>query len=273
MQKMWRDRDCDTSSSEGQSESVHTIAPGREAQVVKAKPLKDRKDLMKTWIVGICLSASSFLPAQDQKMEVAPVVNPSSKDGVAIHENNFWEVVQNRRSVRKFRPDSIPGGDIVKIIDAARMAPTSGNQQPWKFLVVKDRNQINRMKEACVQDSLDRLDKDKRKQVEETIRTRLAGYFSAPVYIVVLTDNNSKYPDYNHWDGPLAAGYLMLAARALGYGTVFITDAISESVTKEVLHIPDAYTRVCITPLGIPSEWPATPPKKKLDEFIIYEHF
>jgi nitroreductase len=85
-------------------------------------------------------------------------------------------------------------------------------------------------------------------------------------------DNNSMYPDYNKWDGPLAAGYLMLAARALSYGTVFITDAIPESGTKEVLQIPDAYTRVCITPLGIPSEWPATPVKKKLDEFIIYEH-
>jgi nitroreductase len=64
----------------------------------------------------------------------------------------------------------------------------------------------------------------------------------------------------------------MLAARALGYGTVFITDAIPESVTNEVLQIPDHYTRVCITPLGIPVKWPATPEKKKL-EFIIKEKF
>jgi len=54
----------------------------------------------------------------------------------------------------------------------------------------------------------------------------------------------------------MAAGFLMLAARALGYGTVFITDAIPDQVTKEVLRIPDRYTRVCITPLGIPVEWP-----------------
>jgi nitroreductase len=228
---------------------------------------------MKTWIVGICLSAASFLQAQDRKMEVAPAADPRSRAGVAAHGNDFWEVVQNRRSVRKFKPDSIPGGDILRIIDAARMAPTSGNQQPWKFMVVRDRNQIDRMKEACIQKSLDRLDGDKRQSNEEKIRNRLAGYFSAPVYIVVLTDNNSMYPDYNHWDGPLAAGTLMLAARALGYGTVFITDAIPESVTKEVLRITDAYTRVCITPLGIPAEWPAAPVKKKLDEFIVYEHF
>jgi len=69
----------------------------------------------------------------------------------------------------------------------------------------------------------------------------------------------------------MAAGFLMLAARALGYGTVFITDAIPDQVTKEVLRIPDRYTRVCITPLGIPVEWPDSPPKKKLEEFIAYD--
>jgi nitroreductase len=69
----------------------------------------------------------------------------------------------------------------------------------------------------------------------------------------------------------MAAGFLTLAARALGYGTVFITDVIPDSVTKEVLRIPDRYTRVCITPLGIPVEWPDAPPKKKLEEFIPYE--
>jgi nitroreductase len=63
----------------------------------------------------------------------------------------------------------------------------------------------------------------------------------------------------------------MLAARALGYGTVFITDAIPRNVTKEVLQIPDTYTRVCITPLGVPFEWPATPPKKELNGMIYFD--
>ena len=92
-----------------------------------------------------------------------------------------------------------------------------------------------------------------------------------PNLIVILTDDQSTYPDYNHWDGPMAAGYLMLAARALGYGTVFITDAISDAITKKVLNIPDRYTRVCITPLGVPVEWPQSPPKKPLEDFIAWE--
>lgn len=193
-------------------------------------------------------------------------------------ESNIWNVIHSRRSVRKFKPDTIPAKDIVRILDAARLAPTSGNQQPWKFLVIRDRAVINQMKEACIKESMDYYDSQKdnkqpRTEFEQKARQVFTDYCSAPVYIVVLTDNNSVYPTYNHWDGPLAAGYLMLAARSLGYGTVFITDAISEKVTKEVLQIPDTYTRVCITPLGIPVEWPQSPEKKKLEEFIVWDKF
>jgi len=189
---------------------------------------------------------------------------------------DIWDVFKRRRSVRKFKPDAVPEADIVRILDAARTPPTSGNQQPWKFLVIRDPEKIRQLKEACVERRLKQFDERKdtttsREKFEDGVRSRLAGYFSAPVYIVVLTDNNSQYPGYNHWDGPMAAGFLTLAARALGYGTVFITDVIPDSVTKEVLRIPDRYTRVCITPLGIPVEWPDAPPKKKLEEFIPYE--
>lgn len=230
---------------------------------------------MKTLFFCICLIISSMLSAQ-MNSQVADSKSSDMKVNTANKESDIWTVFQNRRSVRNFKPDSIPQKDILKIIDAARMAPTSGNQQPWKFLVVRDKNKITLMKEACIKGALDRFDKNSnntetRDQFRERVTRGFQGYFSAPVYIIILTDNKSMYPDYNHWDGPLAAGYLMLAARALGYGTVFITDAIPDNVTKEVLQIPDNYTRVCITPLGVPVEWPKTPEKKKLEEMISYE--
>lgn len=186
------------------------------------------------------------------------------------------KTIATRRSVRKFKPDPVPQADLIRILDAARLAPTSGNQQPWKFLVIRDPAKIAQMKEACVQWVLGFYDKrtdntSTREETEKLARGRYDDYLSAPVHIVVLTDAQSQYPDYNHWDGPLGAGYLMLAARELGYGTVFITDAIPDEVTKKVLQIPDRYTRVCITPLGVPVEWPVSPPKRKLDEFIAYE--
>jgi len=232
---------------------------------------------MKTLILVISMFFSITVSAQINKIDA--ITGATMQDDNAGKEANIWNVIHNRRSVREFKPDTIPDKDILRIIDAARMAPTSGNQQPWKFLIIKDKNKINQMKEACIKRALDRFEKntnnqETKEQFTERINKQLSsGYFSAPVFIIVLTDNNSMYPDYNHWDGPLAGGYLMLAARALGYGTVFITDAISESITKEVLQIPDGYTRVCITPLGIPVEWPATPKKKKLEEFIVREKF
>jgi nitroreductase len=231
---------------------------------------------MKTTILGLTMLISIIGTAQTNAVnDIKATTNQC--ENIACKETNIWNVFQNRRSVRKFKPDSIPDKDILKIINAARMAPTSGNQQPWKFMIIKDKNKINQMKDSCITRALNRFDKNNnnetREQYEQKTKTRFEDYFSAPVYIVVLTDNNSMYPDYNHWDGPMSAGYLMLAARAYGYGTVFITDVISEKTTKNVLNIPDSYTRVCITPLGIPDEWPETPPKKNLEEFIIREKF
>lgn len=212
-------------------------------------------------------------------LTIAPVVGAAGKNLATKASDSFWDVVENRRSVRAFKSEPVPDEDIRKIIDAARMAPTSGNQQPWTFLVINEKEKINTLKaeklkeaEAYFKSSKELSGDALDKQLQQTDEQLSKGYLSAPTYIVVLTDNNSRYPDYNHWDGPLAAGYLMLAARALGYGTVFITDSFSEEMTKRVFNIPDNYTRVCFTPVGIPVEWP-TKEKKGLDEFIVEESF
>jgi len=197
-------------------------------------------------------------------------------DPAPADDLSFFETVRARRSVRRFQPTPVPDEHVRQILDAARLAPTSGNQQPWKFLVVRDRALIDALKEACIERALDARRArgiTVTPEMSEAVGQSMQGYFSAQVYVVVLTDNESRYPTYNHWDGPLAAGYLMLAARALGYGTVFITDSIPEDVTRTVLNIPDRYTRVCITPLGVPEAWPDTPAKKDLEEFIVHERF
>jgi len=56
--------------------------------------------------------------------------------------------------------------------------------------------------------------------------------------------------------------FLKSSAALLGSGMLLGTDAIPDQVTKEVLHIPGRYTRVCITPLGIPSNGPTPRPRK-----------
>lgn len=228
---------------------------------------------MKRLILFFLLTSFTFAFAQ---MDSQSKTIQSNADILSKTNLSIWDIFQKRRSVRKFKKDAVPHEAIMKILDAARMAPTSGNQQPWKFLVVTDKNKINEMKEACIKRTLEyfkKKDQAPDSAKKEEITSIFDNYLSAPVYIVVLTDNNSVYSSYNHWDGPLAAGYLLLAARALGYGTVFITDAIPEDVTRQIFNIPDNYTRVCITPVGVPEKWPATPKKKDLNEFIVNETF
>lgn len=212
-------------------------------------------------------------------LTVAPVVGATGKSLASTSDDSFWEVVKNRRSVRAYKSDPVPDADLKKIVNVARMAPTAGNQQPWKFLVITDKKKIEALKTAKLKETEAYL-KDVKKLKGEELKKQLneyedqlsKGYLSAPAYIVVLTDNNSTYPQYNHWDGPLAAANLMLAARALGYGTVHITDSFSEEITRKVFNIPDHFTRVCFTPVGVPVEWPEKE-KRVLDEFVVNNSF
>jgi len=212
-------------------------------------------------------------------MAIAPSILASETKSEEQTMDSFWEVIKNRRSVRNYKPNPIPEEHLIKIVDAARMAPCSGNEQPWKFIIIQDKKQIDALKKECTKRIEAELKKESNlegdafnKEMQKRVDRRLTGRFSAPAFIVVLSDNQRQYPDYNKHDGPLAAGYLLLAARALGYGTVYMTDSIPEEVTKKVLNIPDRYTQVCVTPVGIPVEWPKID-KKKLDEFIVKESF
>ncbi len=189
----------------------------------------------------------------------------------------LFETFRTRRSIRQFRSDPVPDEHLMRILDTARTAPTSGNQQPWKFLVITDRVKIDNLRDACIESSLEsaRQRPDFDPADVPALQTRyeqtFGDYLSAPVYVVVLTDSNSRYPSYNRFDGSLAAGNLMLAARALGYGTCFITDAIPEAVTREVLGIPDTFEWICITPIGVPVEWPESPPKLPLRDLVVFD--
>jgi len=202
---------------------------------------------------------------------------------VNVQEDQFldriWATFRNRRSVRKFKPTPIPPEHIRTIVDMARTAPSSGNQQPWKFLIIQDRTKLDELKNALIEKGMERVRSGgavtgEKLETEKKNMTRyFEDYLSAPVAMIVMTDDQSKYPDYNHHDGPLAAGYLMLAARFLGYGTVYATDSINPDVARKLFHIPERYRIVCSTPVGIPDRWPDPPSKKPLDDFIVRDSF
>ena len=200
----------------------------------------------------------------------------------AIDTSAFVGVFAKRQTVRRFKSDPVPDEHVRQILDAARRGPTCMNQQAWKFLVVRDQAKIHAMRKktlekiaAAVDAAAAQQPADRKKEFEKNRATQMKffeGYFTAPVYVVVLVDTEAPCAGYalGH-DGPIAAGYLMLAARAFGYGTAYLTDGIPDNVTKEVLAIPDRYQRICITPIGVPDGWPKQAEKRKLEEMVAYE--
>ena len=192
---------------------------------------------------------------------------------------DFFDVVKMRRSVRQFKPDPVPQADLIKILEAAKLAPTAGNRQPWRFLVIQQPENIALLEKETLQFRFAQIEGNKnlsekeKTEYKKRVESRQKGYFSAPVYIGIFTDSEAPNAYYNTHDGPIAGGYLCLAARALGYGTVYVTGTIPGSVFQKVTGMPERYVPTCVILLGIPEEWPEMPDKKPLDELVIYEKF
>jgi len=212
---------------------------------------------------------------------ITPIETTFHKPGSEVKYNKkqmyFFDIIESRRTVRKFKSDPVPKEHIERILDAARYAPTSGNQQPWKFLVIQDREKLNELEEEALDWYIDkiknRVDRNKLESIKKNLTGVLDDVLSAPVYVVILVDERAKYQQFIVHDGVLAVENLMLAARALGYGTGYYTTFFPEEELKDFFDIPDHYMVICMTPIGVPDEWPKTPPKRQLNSFIVWESF
>ena len=58
---------------------------------------------------------------------------------------NFFDVVKRRRSIRRYKPDAIPNEYLNEILESARIAPSGSNKQPWHFIVVDEKDIINKL--------------------------------------------------------------------------------------------------------------------------------
>ncbi|MBP1770807.1 MAG: nitroreductase [Candidatus Aminicenantes bacterium] len=215
--------------------------------------------------------------AEDGSPSLAPGQAPAAS--YDPQQEYLFEIIKSRRTVRNFQPTPVPKEHILKILDMARSAPTSGNQQPWKFLVVQDRARLDRLRDEAAAWFLEAYEKRTQSDPEGLAKLRkrlpetMAKVLSAPVYVAVLTDSRSAYPPDNRHDGPLAAALLMIAARSLGYGTGFYTSYFPEEPMRRFFGIPERYNLVCFTPIGVPVEWPPAPAKKPLEDFVVFEKF
>lgn len=172
---------------------------------------------------------------------------------------DFYEVIRTRRSVRSFRKDPIPEDVLNRVLEAARVAPSGGNRQPWRFILVKDDTLKQKMISAC----------------------NNQGFVAkAPLIVVAcgerLPENRGGYMGEMSvlLDVSIAFTHLILAARAEGLGTCWI-GAFNNDEIKRLLEVPEGYEVVAATPLGYPSEDVFTEPRnrKNLDEIVSLNKF
>lgn len=173
---------------------------------------------------------------------------------------DLYEVMQNRRSVRKYKTDRVPEDILKKILEAARIAPSWKNKQCWKFIVVCDPERKKQLAESMPDDN------PARKAVGET----------APVVLVLCADpkasGNQDNKGYYLLDAGLAMQQLMLAAHAEGLGTCWVA-LFDEEKARPACAVPPEYRVVAMTPLGVPEKQPSSRPRKDLAEIVYAEEW
>ena len=195
----------------------------------------------------------------------------------------FFEVATTLRAMRRLHADPVPDADLWTILDTAIAAPSGGNTQPWNFIVIRDqavKDQIG----AWYLEAWDKTYGPARATMRENPNgARMfnsADYLAhhiaeAPVLILVTRRTDgvrlgtiggaSIYP---------AVQNLMLAARALGYGTTLTTlHALHEADVKRLLAIPDNVETVALIPLGRPKGRFARPARLPVERVVYWDRW
>lgn len=168
---------------------------------------------------------------------------------------NIYEIIKIRKSIRKYKPAEVPAAKLNRILEAMRGAPSGKNGQPWRFIIVHDKELKNKLVPAC---------RDQKFIAQ------------APIVIVgcaVEEESYQKQGGYmKSWplDVAIAFEHLMLAATSEGLATCWI-GAFDESEVRKALNIPDKFRVVGLTPLGYPAENPLHKNRKQLDEVVTYD--
>lgn len=161
-----------------------------------------------------------------------------------------FEVIKNRRSIRKYKPSTVPDEHLKRILEAARLAPSAANRQPWQFIIVRNA--------------------ERKKLLAEAARNQMF-FADAGVIIVALADTEAS-PKWCKQDVMIAMEHMVLASTDLWYGTCWI-GAFKEERIKQLLEIPERIAVVALLPIGVPDEKPQPKPRKDFAEIFFNEKY
>lgn len=182
---------------------------------------------------------------------------------VGVDSGAVLEAMGTCRAMRWLRPDPIPDELVERLIWAATRAPSPGNTQNWDFVLLDDpqgKGRIGDAVRAAMAErvaAMDRPDRTMRLMLDGTAHL-VDSLAEAP--LIVFVCGSVRYPpqqpnDRMTWSALYpAAQNLIVAARALGLGTVFTTlHLVADPVVREVLGIPEEVRIAATIPVG----WPA----------------
>lgn len=181
---------------------------------------------------------------------------------------DLFEAIKTRRSIRRFLDRPVEEEKLNTILESIRMAPSWANFQCWRFIVVREKAVREKLSELTYVESFF-------SPLGYKANPAKKGIAEAPVVVVACADPSKSGviwdQHYYMTDIGIAAQTLMLSARGLGLGTVFV-GVFEEQKLKSLLSIPSAIRVVGLFPLGYPTEEKKDgPPRKPLEEIVSYD--
>ncbi len=167
----------------------------------------------------------------------------------------FSQLIEERYSVRAYKPDPVQEGKLEKVLDAARLAPTAANRQPFQLIVIHTKGREDELYKIY----------NKRWFVEPPLLICACG----------LPDRGWTRRDgksYVDVDVAIVMDHLVLAAADEGLGTCWV-GAFDPEAARQVLGLPEEAEPIAFTPLGYPADEPGAKKRKPLDELVRYERW
>jgi nitroreductase len=150
-----------------------------------------------------------------------------------------WDAITARRNVREFTADPIPDADLDRVLEAARIAPSSQNHQPWDFIVVTDRDRLGELAGVW----------------------RGGGHIAgaaAAVAVVIPDESEPRARERNRFDVGQAAMQMMIAAADLGIGSGH-SSVGDQDLARSLLGVPDDRLVAFVIDFGYPADRPLRP--------------
>ena len=167
----------------------------------------------------------------------------------------FLELIEKRYSVRAYKPDPVEEEKLQQVLQAARLAPTAANRQPFQLIVVHTAGREAELRRIYNRD----------------------WFVQAPLVICACGIPGRAWArrdgkSYMDVDVAIVMDHLVLAAANAGLGTCWIA-AFDPTAAREVLGLPADVEPIAFTPLGYAADQPEPKKRKALSELVRYERW